>query len=102
MPSSYQIGGLVGDEAVQSMRTVTELIENVLPGVEIPDWVRKSTWKKQVDTWDKLLKDAKLEERVAALKIASSRQAEREAKTPLALAEREQRRQSRLVRQEGS
>ena len=80
------------------MRTVTELVEDGLPGVEIPNWVRKSTWKKQVDTWDKLLKDAKLEERVAAIQIANSRQAERDAKTPVVLAEKEEKRRSRLVR----
>lgn len=50
-----------------------------------------------METWDKIVKDAKLEERMSAIRLSKAAQQEADTKTPVDIAARDMQKDARRV-----
>lgn len=82
-------------QALKSMSNINTLIDDTLPGVSVPPWIRKVTWKKQADMWKRILNDSNLEKRIADIK--KTRESNMRP-SPISIAAKEEAIEQKLVR----
>ena len=73
-------------EALKSMRTLNDLIQDALPGVQVPEWIKRATWQKQVEFWKHVTTDGQFEERLSELRDIKSQLAQKSSQEPMDMA----------------